>query len=222
MSEPVGNSPRAAIGAIPGNAHGTREELPKAATREPIEKIIEGTAVIKKPSFVRRIARSMVAEDIGEVGDFVASDVLAPAIRNLIYDIISQGAARILYGTSRNRRVGLLGTGIGAGPVTSLKTAYNRISEGAPDRTMSAVDRARHNFDPISLTERSEAFEVLEQLSADLARYGTVSVADLYSYVGVTGAFTDQNYGWRNLETAGVRPTRGGFLLDLPQPELLR
>lgn len=220
MSEPVGNSPR---GTIPGNAHKTREELPQAATREPIEKIIEGTAVIKKPSFVRRIARSMVAEDIGEVGDFVASDVLAPAIRNLIYDIISQGAARILYGSSRNRRVGgIMGSGIGAGPVTSLKTAYNRISEGSPGPHMSATDRARHNFDPISLAERSEAFEVLEQLSADLSRYGMVSVADLYSYVGVTGAFTDQNYGWRNLETAGVRPTRGGFLLDLPQPELLR
>lgn len=164
----------------------------------------------------------MVAEDIGEVGDFVASDVLAPAIRNLIYDIISQGAARVLYGTSRARRAGIMSGGIGAGPVTSLKTAYHRVSEGAPERQLSATDRARHNFDPISLTERSEAFEVLEELSAIIARYGTASVSDLYALVGVTGAFTDQNYGWRSLETAGVRPTRGGFLLDLPQPELLR
>jgi hypothetical protein len=218
VNEPVGNSPR---GVIPGNSHSSREELPKAEPREAVGKIVEGGVKIKKPSFVRRIARSMVAEDITEVGDFVAADVLAPAIRNLIYDIISQGAARILYGTSKARRVGLM-TGVGGGPVTSLKTAYHRVSEGAPERQLSATDRARHNFDPISLTERSEAFEVLEELSTLVARYGTASVSDLYALVGVTGAFTDQNYGWRSLETAGVRPTRGGFLLDLPQPELLR
>lgn len=219
MSEPVGNSPR---GVIPGNSHKTREELPAAEPREPVKQVVEGGVKIKRPSFVKRIGRSMVAEDIGEVGDFVASDVLAPAIRNLIYDIISKGAARILYGASTQRRIGLMSGSVGAGPVTSLKTAYHRVSEGAPERSLSATDRARHNFDPISLNERSEAFEVLEELSAIITRYGTASVSDLYALVGVTGAFTDQNYGWRNLDTAGVRPTRGGFLLDLPQPELLR
>lgn len=219
MSEPVGNSPR---GQIPGNAHRTREEAPKAEPRDAVEKIVEGGVKIKKPSFAKRIARSMVAEDVADVGDFVATDVLAPAIRNLIYDIISQGAARILYGQSRARRVGLVGSGLASGPVTSLKSAYNRVSDAAPERNLSAVDRARHNFDPISLTERSEAYGVLEELVAIISRYGSARVSDLYALVGVTGAFTDQNYGWYNLDNAGVRPTRSGFLLDLPQPELLR
>jgi hypothetical protein len=87
---------------------------------------------------------------------------------------------------------------------------------------MSREAQRRHDFDEVVLDINSEAIEVVEALIARVVRYGAASVADLYDLVGVTGSFADQKWGWTDLSTADVRPSRGGFLLDLPQPEPLR
>ena len=48
-------------------------------------------------------------------------------------------------------------------------------------------------------------------------QYGVVSVGDLYDLVGVTGAYTDNNYGWTDLRTASVVRTRDGYMIKLPR-----
>ena len=48
-------------------------------------------------------------------------------------------------------------------------------------------------------------------------QYGMVSVGDLYDLVGVTGQYTDNNYGWTDLRTASVVRTRDGYMIKLPR-----
>jgi hypothetical protein len=91
-----------------------------------------------------------------------------------------------------------------------------------PRRPMSREARARHDFNEIVLENRTEAIEVLEAMVARIVRYGAVTVADLYDFVGTTGSFADQRWGWSDLTTADVRQVPGGFLLDLPAPEPIR
>lgn len=215
MSEPVGNSPRS---AIPGNSHKTREAEAASESRDKVEKIIEGKVVTRKPNVWRRITRSMFADDISNVGDFVVTDVLVPALRNLLFDIVVQGSSRSIFGTARNARRSTIG---GMGPVTSLKTAYHRVSEADP-RELPREARAKHDFDLIVLDSHAEAVDVVESLIERVDRYGSASVADLYDFVGVTGSFQDQRWGWTNLAGADVRQVRDGFLLDLPKPTSLR
>lgn len=216
MSEPVGNSPR---GDIPGNSHRSREEKPAEEPREVVEKVITGKVITRKPPIWKRLVHSMIAEDAGTVGDLVISDVLVPAIKNMIYDIITQGSARTLFGTTRARAMG----GQTAGPVSSLKRAYHDVSKSAESpRALSQESRARHDFDMIVLDTRADAVGVVESLIERVARYGSASVADLYDFVGVTGSFTDRAWGWTSLDDADVRQVRGGFLLDLPRPVSLR
>lgn len=225
MPEPVGNANRSAS-ALPGsNSHSARQAAQKAATppeeREKVEKVISGTVIQKKPNMLKRLGRNMVADDVTNVGDFVFTDVVMPAVRNLMYDIVSQGTHRVLFGTARGRRGVVPGYG---GPVANLKTAYNRVNtESAPTSSaMSREDQARHNFDELYLPSHADAMEVLENLVARVDRYGSASVSDLYDYLGVTGGFTDQKYGWTNLSSADVRQTRRGFVFDLPRPQVLR
>ena len=87
---------------------------------------------------------------------------------------------------------------------------------------MAREDQARHNFDGIMLETHADAVDVLESLIARVERYGSASVADFYDYLGVTGGFTDQKYGWTNLSNADIRQTRKGFVFDLPKPQPLR
>lgn len=86
---------------------------------------------------------------------------------------------------------------------------------------MSRQSRARHQFDDIVLDERAEAEQVIDQLFDLVSKYGSATVADLYELVGLASTHTDHKWGWEELMGAGVSRVRGGYLLDLPEPEPL-
>lgn len=218
MSEPVGNSPRAA--GIPSNSHKEREAVgikKEEETREPVQKIVEGKVVTHKPPWWKRAARGMIAEDAQNIGDYILVDVFIPALKNLARDIVVGGTDRALFGRSQVRR-----PGVGLRRESErMSTRYDQMA-GEPRKMMSREARARHDFDEVTLEDRSEALEVVEMMIARIQRYGAASVADLYDMLGVTGSYADRGYGWTNLDDADVRQYRGNWLLDLPRPEPLR
>lgn len=71
------------------------------------------------------------------------------------------------------------------------------------------------------MDERAEAEEVIDRMFELVSRYGSVSVADMYELVGLASTHTDNKWGWTDLSGAGVSRIRGGYLLDLPEPEPL-
>jgi len=227
MAEPVGNQPRkkpdaqSSMSAISGNSHKSRLTQDESTTdREPIEKMIEGKVISRKQPWWKRLSRTMVAEDANTVGEYILTDVVIPATKNLIVDMVGQSIERVLFGTSRGRiRRSPLGM--------SLRDQVNYSSRFSndrepPRRPMSREARARHDFNEIVLENRTEAIEVVEAMINRISRYGAVTVADLYDFVGTTGSFADQRWGWNDLATADVRQVPGGFLLDLPAPEPIR
>jgi hypothetical protein len=86
---------------------------------------------------------------------------------------------------------------------------------------MSRQGRARHDFDEIVLDERSEAEEVLDRLFDVVNKYESATVADLYDLVGLPSTHADYKWGWTDLRGAGVSRIRDGYLLDLPDPEII-
>jgi hypothetical protein len=91
--------------------------------------------------------------------------------------------------------------------------------QSGPHRAISRQARSRHNFDEIVLDQRAEAEEVIDRLFDVVNRYESATVADLYELVGLSSTHTDNNWGWTDLTGAGVSRIRGGYLLDLPEPE---
>lgn len=225
--EPVGNQPRkhpakdpnqeTGMSAIKGNSHKERlSSTESTEEREPVEKIVEGRVVARKLPWYKKFARSMIADDANNVGEYVLGEVVIPAAKNLIVAVISESIERVLFGTSRGR----IGRRSPLGASLRDQFDYGKFSrDREPPRTMSRRARATHDFQEIVLENRSEAEEVVELLIARIIRYGAVSVADLYDAVGTTGSYADQRWGWTDLNTADVRQVPGGFLLDLPAPE---
>lgn len=222
MTEPVGNRPRKGgeketpMSGLTGNSHKSRTPDGSDTTeREPVEKMVEGRVISRKPPWYKRVGRNFIAEDAGHVGEYILMDVVVPATKNLILDMISQTTERVLFGTTRGRvRRSPLGASL------REQVNYGRYSEREVRRPiMSREARARHDFNEIVLEHRDEAFDALEFLVARIARYGSATVADLYDSVGVTSGHADRNWGWTDLNTADIRQVPGGFLLDLPGPE---
>jgi len=218
--KPVQNyEPKAKIRAVQQPA----EDAPEDAKK--VEKIVVGKVEVRKKSIGRRIIETFTGEDVHSVGPYLLFEVLVPAAKTLIVEIVTTGVERTLYGDSHRPR-----SAIGSGSRVGY-TNYNKISTGSTRsespwrrgeaaRPMSHSARALHNFDEIFLDSRVEAEQVLDQLVELVDRHDVASVSDLYDMVGITPTHTDAKWGWGNLRDARVRPARGGvFLLDLPRPE---
>jgi hypothetical protein len=222
-TEPVGNAARGP--AIPNNSHKARSETPKATPGpERVEptKVVTGVVVEHKQPWYKRMARSMVADDATSVGDYILVDVLVPAIKNLIFDIITGGASRTLYGSARGiRRESSIR---GGGPVSSIRSRYERLSEEPRTRSLTQEQRARHEFRLIELDDREEAVTVLESMLDYADRYSVVTVADFYTFCGVSGSHADRGWGWTPaaLASADIRQYRRGWIIDLPEAVALR
>lgn len=199
----------------------SNNETSKRAPRDSkkVERVTTGDVTRRKKSLRKQFSETFVAGDAKSAVRFVMMDVLLPAARDMVVESFHQGIEKLIFGDGRRR---------GARSPVSGPTgyvSYNRISSSSVSpsatRSISRQSRARHNFDEIVLDERVEAEEVIDRLFDLVSRYDTATVADLYELVGLASTHTDHKWGWDDLAGAGVSRIRGGYLLDLPEPEPL-
>jgi hypothetical protein len=198
------------------------EPRTKAAPKEKkIEKVVTGSVVQRKRSLGKRFHDTFIGSDSRSVGQYIVMDVLVPATKDMIHDVITSYVERMLFPDSRpvvRRRASSSGGGVGRINYSSSSSIRRDPREEERRRHVSSGSRSRHDFGEIVLEKRVEAEEVIDRMAAQIEEYGQVSVADLYDMVDVTSAFTDNKWGWYDLEGARVRYVRNGYLLDLPRP----
>ena len=190
------------------NSYKHRAEQQELAERKKVEKVVKGK-VTTKPNELRKFADIFITEDIQNVKSYIFMDVLVPAIKKAISDIVTDGISMILYGgTSRGKK----------GSSNASYVSYNSISDRRDERREPSTQRVGPRYDDITLESRAEAEEVLARMDELISLYGHASVADLYDLIGVTSNYTDNNYGWTNLAKAGTERTYGGgYRLKLPR-----
>lgn len=206
----------------PGNSRKARDEGKEPEKVKKVEKVISGDVTRRKKPWGRRFIETFVGGDnAGGVLSYIIQDVLVPAAKDTITDVVTQGIERTLYGETRNR-----GSSRRLGP---SYTSYNRYSSvrsplqrrEEPRPEMSRRARAIHDFDEIVLATRAEGEEVIDSMFEILKQYDAVTVSDLYELIGQSGNFTDEKFGWTDLRGAGVTRIKGGYLLNLPRTEAL-
>lgn len=187
------------------NNHRSKEEqnLPE----KKIEPVVKGKVTTKKNN-VRKLTNTFVTEDIQNVKSYVLMDVLVPAIKKAISDIVTNGIDMLLYGeTGRSRRKT-------NASVVSYRNYYDSRRE---ERYSSSRTRTGYSYDDVVLETRGEAEDVLSRMDELIDTYGVVSVADLYDLVGISCNYTDNKYGWTNLRNAEPVRVRDGYMLKLPK-----
>lgn len=191
------------------NSHRFKEEQ-KATERERVGKVVKGVAKIKKKSELRKVVNTFISEDASSVKSYILSDVLIPAVKKLISDIITDGTDIILFG----------GSGRGGKSSSSSKISYRNFYDQKSNRSLPSDPRtgSRFDFDDITFENRGEAEAVRAQMDEVVDRFGYVTVADLYDMSGLVPPFTSNKYGWTNVRNVEVSRLRNGeYALKLPK-----
>ncbi len=199
----------------------------KAQTEVPepkkVERVTSADVVRRKKSLGSRFKTTFIGGDARTATDYVITQVLVPAIKDLLVEAGQSAIEKLIHGESRS------GKRSRSGPMSgpSGYVTYNRMSAPAAEgssnpRRISRTARARHDFDDIILPSRTEAEEVVDRMFDLVSRYSSATVSDLLELCGLESSHTDNKWGWTDLRGSGVTRVRsGGFLLDLPDPEPL-
>ena len=191
---------------IKPNSHKYKTEN---SEKKKIEPVVKSGAKLRKKNELQKVAGSIISEDAKSVKSYILMDVLVPAIKDAIEDIVTNGIRMLLRGDTSARRSGPSG-GISH---ISYNKAYDRRDRSSLDRPRGVMD-----FDDLILPTRYEAEEVLRSLDDLIETYRIVSVADMYEAAGIRNfEYTAQKYGWTDIRRAEVIHVRNGYWLKMPK-----
>lgn len=177
-----------------------------------VEKIVTGKVITKKKSGLSKFTEEFISEDAKNIKSYVLGEVLIPAIKKAISDIVTDGIDMILYG----------GTGGGnrSRRSTADRVSYKSYYDDRRDRRPSdrlTTGYSSYNYDEIVLDSRGEAEDVLARMDELMDTYGLVRVADLKDLVGISSSYTDNKYGWTDIRNAQIVHVRDGWMIKMPR-----
>lgn len=176
-----------------------------------IDKVINGPVKIKKKNEIRKLADVFISEDVTNVKSYVVMDVLIPAIKKAIVDIVTDGVHMIFYGGAKRS---------GNSRMDKISYVdYSKRSNYDHDRFGGGVSDTRTSYssDVFTFETRAEAEEMLAQMDGLVEKYGMVRVLDLYDMVGRSCDHTANKYGWTSTRSAEVVRVRDGYVIKMPR-----
>ena len=203
----------------PSNSKKAREQAaePVQEEKKKVSKVITGTVIKKKTPFFKKMAGVFLDENVDKVREYLITDVLIPAAKSTISDMVSSGVEMLLFGrvTGRSSARNVIN-----GATTKIN--YGGFSSSQNQRRdLSYAAKSRHDFGEVVFPTRADAEIVLSFMTEAIDTYGQVTVGDFYDLVGITGSFADTKWGWTNLATSRVAPVREGFIIILPKTEVI-
>jgi hypothetical protein len=158
------------------------------------------------------------------VGTYILFEVLIPAAKNTLSDMINNASDMILFGEPKTRRRDKDRDRL------SPRVSYSNYYERDRDRGYSrerregrerTYGRTRFDSDEVLLASREEADDLLQAMYEIFDQYNALTVSEFLELAGLPDEYTDQNYGWQNLRDVQVRRVRDGYIIELPMPKAL-
>ena len=187
---------------------GSFEEREKIEPKK-VESVVANPVTTKKKGFWTKISEEFISEDGKGVGDYILIDVLVPAIKKTISDIVTNGIDMILYGTTNRKS---------SNNIPAYRVSYRNYYEQRNNDYARPRVGQNYNYNDIVFQTRGDADAVLNCMKDILNSYGIVKVADYYDAAGTDCSYTDNNYGWTDLRYADVVRVGNGYSLRLPKP----
>ena len=190
-------------------------EVKKVATR--------GKAEFAKPNLLKRLKNTFFPEDWNEVKNDVLEDVVVPLVRDGMLNTLVSAVTMIFGGNPRYyggyRSYNNISKASWRQPDRYDNTPYDRYGYRRDDRG-SADYRSTRSYRDVELTNYQDMLDVISELYSTLEEYNMVRVSDYFSAAGLSGEFTDNQWGWYDLppRITPIRTLGGKWTIDLPRP----
>lgn len=187
--------------------------------REKLESVVSVPAKPKKKSLWQEIKEEFIAEDGRTIGHYIAKEVIVPLTKGMIQSVVNNGIDMILYGggSAPGYNKNNYGSGYKANNI-SYRPYYDQRNNNNSYYSKPRINYG-YDYNEIVFESRSDAEAVYYKMAELLSTYPVVRVADYLEISGRDSNYTDNNYGWTNLDNVQIRRSRdGGYYLDLPKP----
>lgn len=184
------------------------------AEEKKVTKIVKKPVSVVKKGFFQKAKEALVSDDSSNIGTYILQDVLIPALKEAISDVVTNGIDILLYGESGKSHL--------ANRKPGSRIQYSSLYDGANNHLKTGrrdivSERTRIDYEQVVISTRPEAQSVLDQLQDMIDRYQIASIADLYDSLGITPRSTDHNYGWTDISSSTIIHVKNGWVLNMPK-----
>lgn len=185
------------------NSYKSRDSINEPVREKKNEKVVKGSVATRKKSLMQRFMSLIIPEDVESVRTYILEDVVVPTVKDAILD-----ATKAILGIN--------GRSTDRGVRRASKVSYGRYYDD-DRRDYRRPASSGYSYDDVLLDNRGDAESVLRRMEEAINSYGIVSVADFYDFVGITGDYTDNKYGWTDIHSARVVRDGDKYTIRLPK-----
>lgn len=190
------------------NSHKSKAE---AAEKHRTSKLVSGKVMVREnQTGLRAVRDAFVKEDAASIKKYLIFDILIPAAKKTILELITNGTRATLYGSK--------GGYDNRSSIPAGKVSYSKYYE-EPNRRPEQPRRPRISYDDIVLESAGDAQFVLDGMRQAIMEYQVVSVLDFFDMLGMRDQCdpTQDRYGWKDLSDADIVPVEDGYWIKLPK-----
>jgi hypothetical protein len=197
---------------LPSNSDTVKHEKTNIERKHKVH--VSGRIVKKNRSLGTRFAETFLGGGADNVGEYVIKDVLVPALKSMMSDMVTGGIEMLLFGDRQTR-----GSSRRNKKVISYTNYFqNNAKREEPRRTRPSRGG---RLDDLYVETKRDGDIVLETLDGIMEEFQVVTVADLLDTLELQSDYTDNNYGWTNLAKTSITRTPDGYKINMPRPESL-
>lgn len=203
---------------IPSNSNASKKSDRK------FEKASTPKVKTVKKSGAKKLADIFIQGDIQQVRHTIIYDMIIPAGKNLLMSVADSALRMILFNDASRPGSYSAPTWYNPPQNSSVpRTSYSSYYVQNRQNTPVGYQNVGYSTDSEQIfPDRATAESILLDMRNAIAEYGEVSVGDFYDLIGVSSSYVDNAYGWKDLNSAGIRPVAGGFVIDFPRAVALR
>lgn len=188
---------------------------------EHFEPVVNGAKKVKKRGW-RKFVNSFFAADFETVKKTAWKEVIAPGIRDLVFETGSNALSMFLFGDTA-------GVGRGRSRGTHYESIYNsrsNVGRAAATRNSKPTSSNKrrsipgpYSYEEVCCETRADAKDLIDNMRDIVETYGYISVMDLYDLAEMDTEFTDQNYGWDDVSGASIyKAAPDEYIIKMERP----
>ena len=188
-----------------------------AEGRDKPKAVVKGTVSKSKKSLFGKIAETFTIGNMRDARNYIITDVVVPGFLDILYEGITRGASKLIYGDKGSPRERRKSRGIDYSGIT-------RYSDGEAYRSLNRKREREssittvYDYNEVKLETRADAEKLKDAMEEYLETHDFITVANMYAMADFDGGeYTDNNWAWEDLRGTTIERYGDGWILSLPR-----